>query len=169
MKELLLLRHAKAKLLEQDMEDKDRVLRKRGKQDAHNIAQWLKMYQLFPDVLLTSPAMRTLETAQIIHEVLDLKDVDIEKNEQLYATNVEQLLAVLNTHSEEKKRILLVGHNPELENLLIYLVGKEALPTDKKLLSTSTLVRLSIENVLWSELKNKCAQLLSITYAKSLK
>lgn len=170
MKELLLLRHAKAKLLAYGIEDKDRPLKKRGKADAFNIAQWLKTHQLLPDVLLTSPAIRTLETAQIIHKVLELENVvDIEQNPKLYATNVEQLLAILNTYPEEKQRILLVGHNPELEKFLIYLVGKEALPNNKKLLSTSTLVRLSIDNILWSELNEKCAQFLSITYPKSLR
>lgn len=168
MKELLLLRHAKAKLLENGAEDKDRPLKKRGKRDARKIGQWLKTHQLLPDVVLSSPATRTFETAQIIREVLMLKNVDIEKNAQLYATNVEQLLAVLNTYPEQKQRILLIGHNPELENFLIYLVGKEALPNNKKLLSTATLVRLSIDNISWAELKTKCAQFLSITYPKSL-
>jgi phosphohistidine phosphatase len=60
-----------------------------------------------------------------------------------------------------------VGHNPDLEDLLIYLVGASRLPETNKLLPTSSLVRLKMPED-WSLLEAGCAQLLSITYAKSL-
>lgn len=167
MKELLLLRHAKAKIID-GIEDKERPLKKRGKRDAQNIGTWLKKQHLFPDVLLSSPAKRTLDTAKIVHRALEMEDLAIQENEQLYASNVEQILSVLAVYPEEIKRILVVGHNPELENFLIHLVGKEALPNTPKLLPTGSLVRLSLDNVLWSELSQKRAQFISIIYAKSL-
>jgi phosphohistidine phosphatase len=169
MKELLLLRHAKAKLIEDGIEDKERPLKKRGKRDSRNIGVWLKKQNLLPDVLLSSTAKRAIETARIVHQELDIKDLVIQKNEQLYATNVEQFRAILGAFSEDVKRILLVGHNPELEDFLIHLVGKEALPDVKKLLPTAALVRLSIsENTAWCDLNERCAQFLSVTCAKSL-
>jgi phosphohistidine phosphatase len=168
MKELLLLRHAKAKRIE-DVEDKDRPLKKRGKGDAKNIGIWLKTQNLLPDVLLSSTAKRAIDTARIVHKELNVTDLVIQKNDQLYATDVEQFLAILAVCPEDVKRILLVGHNPELEDFLMYLVGKEALPNVEKLLPTAALVRLSIsENTAWRDLNEQCAQFLSMTYAKSL-
>jgi phosphohistidine phosphatase len=92
----------------------------------------------------------------------------IQEDARLYATDIEQLKTVLATCPETTKRVLLVGHNPELEQFLKYLVGEEALPNVKKLLPTAALVRLSLDNMLWSELGDKPAQFSSITYAKSL-
>ena len=167
MKELLLLRHAKAKKLtkENGVEDKNRALKKRGKRDAKNIGNWLKKQHLLPDVLLSSTAKRAIDTSTIVYSALNAQNLIVHANEQLYGANVEQLLAVLASYPKEVKRILLVGHNPELESLLVYLVGKDALPNGKKLLSTATLVRLTIDNAVWSELAHQRIQLVSITHA----
>lgn len=168
MKELLLLRHAKAKLIKEGIEDQERKLKKRGKLDAKNIGKWLKKQHLIPDAILSSPAVRTIETVKIIYEELQVNSLVIQEDARLYATDIEQLKTVLATCPETTKRVLLVGHNPELEQFLKYLVGEEALPNVKKLLPTAALVRLSLDNMLWSELGDKPAQFSSITYAKSL-
>jgi phosphohistidine phosphatase len=168
MKELFLLRHAKAKVIKDGMEDKDRQLKKRGKLDAKNIGQWLKKQHLIPDAILSSPAVRTIETVKIIYEELQVNSLVIQEDARLYATDIEQLKTVLATCPETTKRVLLVGHNPELEQFLKYIVGKDALPNVKKLLPTAALVILSLDNMLWSELGNKRARFSSIIHAKSL-
>ena len=127
----------------------------------------MKTQLLLPDVLLSSPAKRAIDTARLIHQELHVSGLVIREDEQLYATDIEQLKAVLASCPETAKRILLVGHNPELENLLIHLVGNTALPNVEKLLPTSALARLSW-NGAWADLHEECTQLLSITYAKSL-
>jgi len=67
----------------------------------------------------------------------------------------------------EARRVLLVGHNPELEDLLIHLVGAANLPDTDKLLPTAALARLIMPDD-WSHLDAGSAKLLSITSAKSL-
>ena len=166
MKELLLLRHAKSDR-EVDVSDLERPLKKRGKRDAQNIGAWLKMQHFFPDVFLSSPAKRAIDTAHLVYQELHVTDLVIREDERLYATDIEQLKSVLASCPETAKRVLLVGHNPELENLLIHLVGNTALPNVEKLLPTSALARLSW-NGAWADLHEECTQLLSITYAKSL-
>lgn len=168
MKELFLLRHAKAKVIQNGIEDKDRELKKRGKLDARNIGKWLKAQHLIPDAILSSPATRTIETVKIIYEELQVNSLVIQEDSRLYASDIEQLKTVLATCPETTKRVLLVGHNPELEQFLKYLVGQNALPPAKKLLPTAALVRVILDDISWSELGNKPARFSSITYAKSL-
>ncbi len=166
MKELWLLRHAKSDR-KVDVSDIKRPLKKRGKRDAKNIGIWLKEQHLIPDALLSSPAKRAIETVRIIYQELGVEGLVIQEDSRLYATGIAQLKMVLESCPETTKRILLVGHNPELEDLLTYLVGQKALPDTEKLLPTSALVRLSLSSA-WADLHEDCAQLLSITYAKSL-
>ena len=166
MKELWLLRHAKSDR-KADVSDIDRPLKKRGLRDAKNIGAWLKKQHLIPDALLSSPAKRAIETVRIIYQELHVAGLVIQEDSRLYATGIEQLKMVLASCPETMQRVLLVGHNPELEDLLTHLVGAKALPDAEKLLPTAALVRLSV-NSAWAELHEDCAQLLSITYAKSL-
>jgi phosphohistidine phosphatase len=166
MKELWLLRHAKSDR-KADVSDIDRPLKKRGLRDAKNIGAWLKKQHLIPDALLSSPAKRAIETVRIIYQELHVAGLVIQEDSRLYATGIEQLKMVLASCPETTQRVLLVGHNPELEDLLTHLVGAKALPDTEKLLPTAALVRLSV-NSAWAELHEDCAQLLSITYAKSL-
>lgn len=167
MKELWLLRHAKSDR-NVNVSDIERPLKKRGKRDAKNIGVWLRNQHLIPDAILSSPAVRAIETVKVIYEQLQVDGLVIQEDSRLYATGIEELKMVLSSCPETTKHVLLVGHNPELENLLIHLVGAQALPDTEKLLPTSALVRLSIECE-WSQLRQDCAKLLSITYAKSLR
>ena len=166
MKELLLVRHAKSDR-NIDVSDIERPLKKRGKRDAKNVGEWLKKKNLLPDMLLSSPARRAIDTARLIFDELDVDGLVIHEDEFLYAADVKQLKSVLANCPETAQRVLLVGHNPELENLLIHLVGISALPDTEKLLPTAALVRLTL-NTAWADLHEDCAQLLSIIYAKSL-
>lgn len=167
MRELWLLRHAKSDR-NVNVSDIKRPLKKRGKRDAKNISEWLKNQHLIPDIILSSPAVRAIETSSIIYEQLQIDQSVIQEDSRLYATGIDELKMVLSSCPETARYVLLVGHNPELENLLIHLVGKQALPDTEKLLPTSALARLLIESE-WSQLRQDCAKLLSITYAKSLR
>jgi phosphohistidine phosphatase len=85
----------------------------------------------------------------------------------LYQEGFERLKTVLAECPVTARRVLLVGHNPELEDLLIYLVGAAKLPDTDKLLPTAALVRLAMPDD-WSHLEAGSAELLSITLAKRL-
>ncbi len=166
MKELLLVRHAKSDR-NIDVSDIERPLKKRGKRDAKNVGEWLKKKNLLPDMLLSSPARRAIDTARLIFDELDVDGLVIHEDEFLYAADVKQLKSVLANCPETAQRVLLVGHNPELEDLLIYLVGADELSDAEKLLPTAALARLTLETP-WSDLHEGCAELSSITYAKTL-
>jgi len=165
-RELWLLRHGKS---DRDiiMDDFDRPLKKRGKRAAQRIGEWLQQQRLIPDWIVSSPAKRAITTAKIVHKAIAVEALAITQDKRLYQEGFEPLKTVLAECPLEAGRVLLVGHNPELEDLLIHLVGAANLPDTDKLLPTAALARLIIPDD-WSHLEAGCAKLLSITCAKSL-
>ncbi|MDO9215413.1 MAG: histidine phosphatase family protein [Methylococcales bacterium] len=165
-RELWVLRHAKA---EQNItiDDFDRALKKRGKQAAQRMGEWLKQQQLIPDLVISSPAKRAITTAKRVLEAMDVSDVTITEDKRVYAEGFERLKTVLAECPAEAQRVLLVGHNPELEDLLVHLVGIDQLPDSDKLLPTTAFARLEMPDD-WTQLSAGSAHLLSITLVKSL-
>jgi phosphohistidine phosphatase len=165
-KELWLLRHGKSDR-NSLIDDFDRPLKKRGKRSARRVGNWMKLQGLIPDIVISSPALRALATAKIVCAAIGVQEQNIQQDRRLYAEGFQRLLTVLAANSANADIILLVGHNPELEDLLIYLVGAANVPDSNKLLPTAALARLIIPNDL-AALDHGCAELLPITYAKSL-
>jgi phosphohistidine phosphatase len=165
-KELWLLRHGKS---DRDLavDDFDRPLKKRGKRAAQQIGEGLHQQHLIPDWIVSSPAKRAFSTAKIVHKALAVESLDLNLDKRLYQEGFERLKTVLAECPITAQRVLLVGHNPELEDLLIHLVGAAKLPDTDKLLPTATLVRLTMPDD-WSHLEAGSAELLSITLAKRL-
>ena len=165
-KELWLLRHGKAERYNGN-EDYDRCLKKRGKKDAKRMGEWLKEEQLLPDVVISSPATRAIMTARIVCDVLGIDRELIRTEKRLYDEGLVRVKAVLADCPDSFNKVLVVGHNPELEGLLAYLVSLPQLPEVEKLLPTASLARLVLPDD-WTHLEKDCAKLVSITCPKSL-
>jgi phosphohistidine phosphatase len=130
VKTLFLVRHAKSSRDEPELLDKDRPLNDRGKRDAPNMGKRLAKRDVAPDLILSSPAKRALETARIIAKKLDYKLADIVVDERLYATGSNDLLDVIRKLGAKPKTVMLFGHNPELTELAHRLSTKiTRLPT----------------------------------------
>lgn len=160
-RELLLMRHGKSDwdVLSSDF---DRPLKGRGKRGAEKVALWLEKNQLLPDFIVSSPAQRAIQTAEIVTETLGQNLSSIQQDSRIYAAGIHDLMSVLLDCPDQAQRVLLVGHNPGLEELLIYLLADyPEIPEDNKLLPTATLARLKISNN-WNQTKKGCAELLSI-------
>jgi len=164
-RELWLLRHAKAER-DTQTDDFDRPLKKRGKRAAEKLGAWLEEQQLLPDVMISSPAKRAYATAKIVRDASGLGELTIHQDTRVYFQGVTQLLLVLAECAGRFNRVLLVGHNPDLEELLVYLVA-EQLSGVSKLLPTATLARITLPDD-WTKLDAGSGQLLSVIYAKSL-
>jgi phosphohistidine phosphatase len=85
MKTLFLVRHAKSSWDDPALPDQDRPLNDRGKRDTPKMAERLAKRDVKPDLILSSPAMRALMTAEIIANKLDYKRKDIVVDDRLYA------------------------------------------------------------------------------------
>lgn len=129
MKTLLLMRHGKSSWKDEKLSDIERPLKKRGKKDTKNIADVIKKNKLVPDVIISSPAVRTKETAKILKKELDFKGKEIIA-ENLYMGEPEDFIKELKTINKKHNTVLVVAHNPGLEAYLQILGGEiEALPT----------------------------------------
>jgi phosphohistidine phosphatase len=124
MKTLFLVRHAKSSWDDTTLSDRDRPLNGRGKRDAPKMGERLAKRDVNPDLILSSPAVRALETAEIIAKKLDYRRKDIVVDDRLYAVAADDLLDVIHKLDDKLKRVMLFGHNPELTELAHRLSNK---------------------------------------------
>jgi len=161
VRELLILRHGKSDW-SADTSDFERPLKNRGKRGAQRMGVWLWQQELRPDLVISSPAERAITTAHKCSKSMGMQANDVIEDERLYMASLEKLLEVLKDAPAEPGRIMLVGHNPGLEELLAYLVaGDTPLPEDGKLLPTATLARLEMPDD-WREISSGCAKLAAL-------
>lgn len=166
-RELLLLRHGKSDW-STGVDDFDRPLIDRGKRSAQRVGAWVAQQDMVPDVIVTSPAERALLTAQKACKAMGYGDQGIYMDKRIYAADLDALLEVLADCPADAARIMLVGHNPGLEELLVWLASEAvSVPEDGKLLPTGTLARLQMPAD-WGALTAGCARLVSITRPATL-
>ena len=113
MRELILLRHAHAGSHTTGPDDRDRVLSEVGVQEARAAGAWLREQGLLPDRVLCSPAARTRETLAVLG---DLGVVEVREEPSIYEASPGTLAALVDAN-RDANRLLLVGHNPGLEQL----------------------------------------------------
>ncbi|WP_194774673.1 SixA phosphatase family protein [Pararhodonellum marinum] len=121
MKQLMILRHGEAGFQDDGMGDFGRQLTTSGKFSLEKLAQVLKERNLVFDLLIKSPAIRTLQTAEIILETVPVRE-EIE-HEQIYGGSTKSLLEIINAIPKEYEKVLLVGHNPGISALVGYLTN----------------------------------------------
>ena len=98
--------------------------------DAPKMGKRLAKRDVQPDLILSSPAMRALTTAEIIAKKLDYKLEDIVVDDRLYAGEADDLLIVIHKLGDKLERVMIFGHNPELTELTHRLSSKIAhMPT----------------------------------------
>jgi phosphohistidine phosphatase len=129
MKTLLLLRHAKSSWNEPSLQDHNRPLNKRGKHDAPLVGKLIREQGLTPDLIISSTARRAQDTANLVAENCGY-DGDVELRQELYLSDTTCYLDILCSLPEKVKCVLVVGHNPDIEELLGLLTDfQEAFPT----------------------------------------
>ena len=119
MKRLYLLRHAKSSWDDPSIPDRERPLNPRGRRAAKAMAGHFREQRIEPRVVLCSPAVRTRETLARIEPALGRPRVRIEAG--LYGAGVGTLLALLLALPDTEDSILVIGHNPGLQDLVVYL------------------------------------------------
>ncbi len=151
-KELLLLRHGKSDW-SSDSADFYRPLNKRGKRSAQRMGEWLSKQQLIPDLIMSSPAIRALTTAETVCVAMGIDISSIQTERGIYEAGLSDLRQILRGIPDSVQRLLLVGHNPGFESLLSDLAPDIAMPDDGKLMPTATLAYLHLDPQ-WSVLQD---------------
>lgn len=146
MKTLLLLRHAKSSWKKPTLADHARPLNKRGQHDAPLVGAWLPLQHLVPDLVLSSTAVRARDTAQAVIDASGYRG-EWRGLPQLYHATPADLVAVLQTLPQATQQVLVVGHNPGLEELVTLLTGETIT------LPTAALAQLVLPLSSWAKLK----------------
>ncbi|CAN5535429.1 histidine phosphatase family protein [soil metagenome] len=119
---LILLRHAKSDWSEDDA-DIARRLAKRGRQQAPEAGRWLDANIASIDLALVSPAKRARSTWTLASAELQISALT-RIDDRLYAASDRELLDVVRTLSPDIDTVVLVGHNPGIEDLVLLLTGE---------------------------------------------
>jgi len=143
-KSLYLLRHAKAESATLQFSDEDRALTPKGVNDAKKLATKLVKKDIKFDLILTSPAIRAITSAQIIANRLDQKQ-SLRVEKKLYQADSTTLLAIVGKLHKKIKSILLVGHNPEFEDFAAYMTGESVS------MQTCSLIEFTFELKDWKD------------------
>ena len=161
MKTLLLMRHAKADPSTAGVADIDRPLLDEGRQAASRVGSFLKREQFMADVVLSSSALRALETVESVLQAMEIS-LDVRSDQRIYDGGSLLLLEVLAEVEDDLKTTLLVGHNPVLEDLVQHLTGESVH------LSPGTLAHVELAAEKWSEVHVGTNKLRSVVRPKEL-
>lgn len=117
MKTLILVRHAKSSWKDRSLPDWKRPLNNRGKRDAPMMGQRLAEQGVEVELMVSSPAMRAMATAEAMAEELDYPWDGIVAEERLYEADAEGILTVIEEQDDWIDQLMVVGHNPGLTAL----------------------------------------------------
>lgn len=166
-RELLILRHGKSDW-SKPIDDFHRPLKKRGRKNATRIGAWVRAQEIVPDIVLSSPAVRALETARIAAKAMQFPVQEIQQEKAIYEADLDRLLQILRAVPKSGRRILLVGHNQGIEQLVQYLgAGKIHVPEDGKLMPTAALARFRVARP-WKELDSGVVEFFEIIRPRAL-
>jgi len=139
-KELFIMRHAKSAWDTDAPDDFSRPLNKRGRNAAKRIGDGLTRLNWVPDKIIVSPAKRALQTCELIN-----LEVTTEEDKRIYEASLQDLFAVLADVPETTYKVMLIGHNPGLEQLLLHLAPTAERQNNGKLLTTANVARIQIQ------------------------
>lgn len=160
MKTLYLGRHAKSSWNDADKRDFDRTLNERGFRDAPFMGKKLKDKGIKPDIVISSPAVRALTTAQLICSVIEYPQDQIREEMSTYGASERAWLKVINSIDNRFNTAMCFGHNPGVSQIASYLAGETVdYPT-----SGITCIKFDIQD--WNEVSADIGKLDFFMYPK---
>ena len=147
MKTLLLLRHAKSSWDDPSLADHDRPLNGRGKASAPMMGALILERGLTPQRIVTSSAKRARKTAKLVAEACEYGGA-IQREPALYLAGPDAYLAAIHAVGDAPvDRLMLVGHNPDMEDLIVLLTGQAAR------MPTAALAVIELDVADWSQVR----------------
>ncbi|HEV8313767.1 MAG TPA: histidine phosphatase family protein [Burkholderiaceae bacterium] len=146
MKTLSLVRHAKSSRDDATLPDRERPLDDRGRRDAPKMGKRLAKRDVKPDLIVSSPALRALTTAQLIADEIGYAHKRIVIDDRLYASSPSALLAVVRALDRKLEHVMLFGHNPEFTELA------HRLSSDITDMPTCAVAEFRFDTTAWSDI-----------------
>lgn len=146
MKQLLIMRHAKSDWHDSQLSDHERPLNGRGLTDAPHMGQWLQQNGITPDLIVSSTANRAQTTAKLLIEAAGFNSPLITHN-SFYLAPPSAYIHYLQQLENQFQRVMVVGHNPGLEELVTVLTGEHIYFT------TANIADVSLQIEQWNQLQ----------------
>jgi phosphohistidine phosphatase len=164
MKTLFRMRHAKSSWGEPGMDDFDRPLLEKGKKRTRTIIHNLEKRKALPEFIITSPAIRALETAKIIAHHYSIPPENFRVDKQVYTADDLNASDIFFDIPNHVNSLMVVGHNPSITNFANRFIPK---PVDP--LPTSSVVCIKSEIGEWNDICQNISAVKFILYPKQLK
>jgi phosphohistidine phosphatase len=164
MKTLYLVRHAKSSWGHPGLTDFDRPLLDTGIKRNRKIIKYLNDKHVTVDLIISSPAVRTLETARLIANGIDYPIENIQPEPVLYEASLRDYQNLIFDTPDEINSLMIVGHNLTITYVANFFLGPEI-----EMLPTSGLVGISFDSAQWREILSVEPELLFIVFPKMLK
>jgi len=169
MKRLTLLRHGKSDWSEPYHTDFERPLKARGRRDVPCMGEYLASLDLTPDLIVSSPAERARQTAELFAEAVGYGGA-IRWEKAIYGASVGELMTVLRRQPDDAEHIVLIGHNPGFEELASYLIGGDPHGLAKDIrLPTAAAAHILLDATSWRDVQINCGQLQWLVTPKMLR
>ncbi|MBN1379543.1 MAG: histidine phosphatase family protein [Gammaproteobacteria bacterium] len=163
--QLFLLRHAKSDWT-QNLKDHDRPLNNRGRKAAIDMGCYLQQQQLCPDQLYCSTAERAKQTILAVLQNLDYPESQVHWDARIYGATLYELLSLLSEWLPHSNSIMMVGHNPGMEELLDFLVPTEQIDEYDHRFSTASFAQIQLPDKM--PYRRGCGQLLRYVSPREL-
>lgn len=139
---LLLLRHGKSSWADPHLEDVDRPLKKRGWRATKRMGRFIKQEGILPQCIYASTAKRVEQTTDRLLKGIG-KEIDIVWKPELYHASIKTIHEILSQQPAPFHCILMIGHNPGMEDYLHWLDPRLDWPQDGKLFPTAALAEIT--------------------------
>ena len=162
MKTLFLLRHAKSSWKDQGLTDFERTLNDRGRKAAELVGNFIAKQNVTIDLVISSPALRARQTIELVLQAAK-RSPELRFDQRVYEASATQLLEITSQIEDDRKSVLLVGHNPGMEELLALLVGVDTH------MPTAALAKVVLSSKKWDKILAEKGVLESFVRARELK
>lgn len=146
MKRLTLMRHGNAKWKDPEVADSERPLNRRGVGECEAMARRLAELAFVPTLIMTSPATRARQTAEIVARELGVPSRHVRTEEALYLARAEDILKVIQATGPRVPHLMIVGHNPGISKAGTDLGAKY----EGEDMETGAIVSLTFDVRAWS-------------------
>jgi phosphohistidine phosphatase len=160
-KTLIIVRHAKSTWEYENISDIDRPLKLKGIRDAYDMARKIKIERQIPGLVISSPAIRALHTADIFMRVLEIKYSKLKVDERLYGSGIGVIRKVIAEQDSALKSLMLFGHNPDFSELATVLSGDDFIE-----IPTCGLFRLTFESPDWQTISSSNMKVANLDFPK---
>jgi phosphohistidine phosphatase len=161
MKKIYFVRHAKSSWDQEELADEERPLNQRGLNDAPKMSEYISEKIEKPDILITSSALRTHETAKIFSIALNQANIKIES--LLYNASEVEWFSYLKNLNEDYSSIMMFGHNPAITSIVNILSDSNIMN-----MPTCAVASVSFKMNHWKEILDTDGMLEFFHYPKGL-